>query len=150
MYHDDWPKLLKRLVHVLPNGPLLDYRQVFGEPRTESPERPWDARGSAALASSALCHHSPEMSATKMSAPSLNRICRPPISRRSTLLEPPPITPLSDIVIAEKPMSSIRGSADIPIRICTADLPHVLPDFDDRLDLRGHCHTPGFMDINAV
>ena len=53
-YVDDWPKppiwpddlplirklltpeeyaeLLRRMVQVLPNGPLLDYRQAFGEP----------------------------------------------------------------------------------------------------------------------
>ncbi len=54
MYHDNWPKpliwpedlplvrellteeeyaeLLRRMVQVLPNGPLLEYRQAFGEP----------------------------------------------------------------------------------------------------------------------
>ena len=34
---EEHAELLRRLVQVLPNGPLLDYKQAFGEPaRTES------------------------------------------------------------------------------------------------------------------
>ena len=28
---EEYAELLRRVVHVLPNGPLLDYRQAFGE-----------------------------------------------------------------------------------------------------------------------
>ena len=29
---EEYAELLRRMVQVLPNGPLLDYRQAFGEP----------------------------------------------------------------------------------------------------------------------
>ncbi len=29
---EEYAELLRRTVHVLPNGPLLDYQQAFGEP----------------------------------------------------------------------------------------------------------------------
>ncbi len=31
---DEYAELLRKMVQVVPNGPLLDYRQAFGEPST--------------------------------------------------------------------------------------------------------------------
>ena len=40
---EEYAELLRRMV--MSNGPLLDYKQAFGEQKTESPERRWDAQG---------------------------------------------------------------------------------------------------------
>ena len=49
--NEEYAELLKRMVQVLPNGPLLDYKQgLESRARTESPERRWDARGFMSLA----------------------------------------------------------------------------------------------------
>ncbi len=67
MCHDDWPKppiwpgdlplirelltdeeyaeLLRRMVQVVPNGPLLDYPQAFGEQELKAPNTARNARG---------------------------------------------------------------------------------------------------------
>ena len=34
---EEYPELLRRMVQVLPNAPLLDYSQVFAEPELKAP-----------------------------------------------------------------------------------------------------------------
>ena len=47
---EEYAELLRRLVQVLPNGPLLDYRQVFGEHELKAPNAAWTLGASRACA----------------------------------------------------------------------------------------------------
>ncbi len=67
----DWPKppiwpedlplireLLRRTVQVLPNGPLLDYKQVFGEQELKAPNAAGTLGASPLTRLRSLCHGS--------------------------------------------------------------------------------------------
>ncbi len=47
---EEYAELLRRMVHVLPNGPLLDYRQVFGEQELKAPNAAGTLGGNRACA----------------------------------------------------------------------------------------------------